>query len=78
MMINVPPFIARAWRRIEAWREARQRQERFQRMLRADPVLRLAHERRLQHQRHHDSTAQDLREQQARLHEMLRQGVRHG
>lgn len=71
----VPPPVRRAFKAWTAWREARQRHERFERMLRADPMLRLAHQRCLQHQRHHDATAQDLREQQARLHEMLRKGV---
>lgn len=76
-----PSFIRWArkhWNIITAHMEARQRQDRFARMLRADPVLRAAHERRLQHHSHHDATAQDLRELQTRLHDMLRQGVRHG
>lgn len=77
-MIPVPPYIARALRSWQLWRETRQRQDRFARMLRVDPDLMAAHERRCRHMRQHDATAQDLKEMQDRLHNMLSREVRHG
>lgn len=74
----VPPYIRRALKGWLNWREARQRQHRREMMFRADPGLLAAHERLCRKRGQHDATAQELRELQDRVHNLLRRSVSHG